>query len=248
MLGGRRERWLHAVSDGGGELLGFSEPSLVQEYPGVGAFEQGVQELVVAGQRGGDGALGGEGGEVFLAHVHHEDGGEVVGLGKQAACGRTSRLGGQSAFTDQGGEHGGQGREAAGPVQASSVGDGSAQLRKRGGFPVVAAEVDTGQLRGGQERVADGQDAGALAVAVEPGAVVEQLGQRDVQGGRQPGEDGQAGLAPSLLDLGDHDLADAGQVREFFLGEGVLLALAAEPVAERAVVSHGRELPVAAGS
>jgi hypothetical protein len=50
-----------------------------------------------------------------------------------------------------------------------------------------------------------------------------------------------------LLDLGDHDLADAGQVREFFLGEGVLLALAAQPVAERAVVSHGRELLVGAG-
>jgi hypothetical protein len=84
-------------------------------------------------------------------------------------------------------------------------------------------------------------------VAVEPGPVVEQLGEGSVQSAGQPGEDRQPRLAASLFDLGNHDLADARQVREFFLGQGVLPAFPAQPVAESAVVSHVHELPCLAG-
>jgi hypothetical protein len=50
-------------------------------------------------------ALGGEDGEVFLAHVHHERGGQVVRLGQQAAGFGVSELG----------------REPASPMRAGSI-------------------------------------------------------------------------------------------------------------------------------
>jgi hypothetical protein len=58
-------------------------------------------------------------------------------------------------------------------------------------------------------------------VAIEPWPLVDQFGQRDIEGVRQARKDGQAWLPPSLLDLGNHHLADAGNAGELLLSQGV---------------------------
>ena len=144
----------------------------MQQHPCVGAAHAGIEQFVVSVGCGGGGAFGGDGGQVFFAQVDHERGGQVVGAGQRRGGCCAGRLPVDAGFADEAGDHRGQRPELAVPVGVSGSVYSGVQVRQGGWLALVVSGIDAREQRRGQERIADGEDARAFAVAVQARSVV----------------------------------------------------------------------------
>jgi hypothetical protein len=88
---------------------------------------------------------GSDGGEVFLAHMHHEGCGQVVGPGQRRGGRWTRHLPAKASFADEPGDHRGERSELSCPVRVCGLVDGGVQMQRCGRLARVGAGVEAGK-------------------------------------------------------------------------------------------------------